>query len=92
MSFYDALKDHRIFCNQFLEGLDIMVVKIDPTTQRMKDNPVRNTKTQVWLECGPVRKGKTFSYTHDIDLDCGGDTFEQAIVELAKRVRGKYGD
>ena len=31
-------------------------------------------------------------YTHDIDLDCGGDTFEEAIIELAKLVKKYYGD
>lgn len=30
--------------------------------------------------------------SHDYDLDCGGDTFEEAIMKLAKLVFQHYGD
>ena len=56
---------------------------------KIEDNKVLNTKVQVWLECGPFVDG---AITHDIDLDCGDDTFEIAIVELAELVRKHYSD
>lgn len=30
------------------------------------------------------------TYSHDIELDCGGDTFEEAIIKLANLVRERY--
>lgn len=88
----------------FIESLDIAVVKVNPTTQRVEDDTELNTATRVWLECGPwdapenhpdwdseyyLQRGMP---THDIDLDCGGNTLEEAIVELASLVFKKYGD
>ena len=99
MDFYESfhfLMNHRKFEGRFLESLDIEVVKVDPKTKRIEDERTRNTLTQVWLECGPRYKGKTDDpfppvWTHDIDLDCGGDTFEAAIIRLAELVLKKYG-
>ncbi len=96
--FYEAfsfLKRHRIFAGRFLENLYIMVVKVDPRTKRIEDNAAHNTLTQVWLETGPLNKDRADSHepewTHDIYLDCGGDTFEEAIIRLATKVRRRYG-
>ena len=99
MDFYESfhfLHNHRIFKGGFLESLDIEVVKVDPKTKRIEDNRSGNTRTQVWRECGPPYKEKQIEsfpvcWTHDIDLDCGGDTFEEAIIRLAELVLKKYG-
>ena len=100
MDFYQAfhfLKNHRIFGDRFLESLDITVVKVDPKTKRVADKRERNTLTRVWLEAGPLIKrkpGKVWEgpdfYT-DPDLNCGGDTFEDAIICLAEKVLSIYG-
>jgi hypothetical protein len=50
---------------------------------------------QVWLEHGPweqLDKTSLPQHTHDWDLDCGGDTFEEAIIELANLVKRHYND
>ena len=99
MDFYQAfhfLKNHRIFGDRFLESLDIMVVKVDPRTRRIEDQRESNTMTQVWLESGPLIKkpGEVWDgsdFYHDIDLDCGGNTFEDAIICLAEKVLSIYG-
>ena len=97
--FYDAwmfLCGHPIFVNKddpthdasewyFTRNLDIEVVKVNPETDEIDDIKTKNTKTSVWLECGTNKD-------HDIDLDCGGDTFEEAIIKLAELVKRKYGD
>ena len=92
------LENHIIFSNQqtnpyhdsmFQQCLDIEVVKVNPETGSIDDNKVLNTKVQIWLEVGPYI-GTYFA--HDIDLDCGGDTFEEAIIELASLVKQKYSD
>ncbi len=90
--FYDAfnyLENHPIFKGHFNKCLEVEVVRVNPATMKIEDNKILNTKTQVWLECGPFVDGEI---THDIDLDCGDDTFEIAIVELAELVRKHYSD
>ena len=95
-SFYDAwnyLNNHKLYCNEFGDNdfvncIDIEVVKVNPDTMEISDNEDENTKVQVWLESGSYDKDD--GYYHDLDLDCGGDTFEQAIVNLAELVYKKY--
>lgn len=92
LNFYDAynyLYNHPIFNDKFLQCLDIEVVKINPETKMIDDNELLNTRTEIWLECGPYQKD---CLTHDLDLDCGGFTFEEAIIKLANLVRNYYGD
>ena len=92
MSFYDAwmfLSDHKIFNGLFECGLYTVVVKVNPQTNEIDDDPSKNTKVQVWLEHGPY---EGFEHTHDINLDCGGDTFEEAIIRLAELVKLHYPD
>lgn len=99
MDFYESfyfLKHHRIFRGRFLEGLDIAVVKVSPKTKRVEDDTSENTLTQVWLEAGPLSNEKSTGmhqpvWTHDLELDCGGNSFEEAICHLAERVLKKYG-
>jgi len=69
--------------------LDIQVVKVNPETMAIDDNDKLNTKVQIWLEAGAYRKECS---THDIDLDCGANALEEAIIELANLVQNKYGD
>lgn len=71
------------------ECLDIEVQKVNPLDNRVSNQLDLNTKTEVWLEAGPYIEGKR---THDIDLDCGADTFEEAAMKLAQLVYEKYGD
>lgn len=55
-----------------------------------------NTKTQWWYEFGPWslhpdEHGGHVS-THDYKLDGGADTYEQAVVDLARKVWENYGN
>lgn len=89
----------------FKQSLDIEVVKVNPLTNTVDDQPELNTKVEVWLESGPVLyiddteeldrndvvNGMVIS-THDYHLDCGADTFEAAVVRLARLVQEHYGD
>ena len=92
--FYEAwnyLENHKIFntglASRFVNCLNIEVVKVNPKTQEIDDDETKNTQIAVWLECGPYDKN---CMQHDIDLDCGADTFENAIVKLARLVKEKY--
>lgn len=103
MDFYEAynfLRYHPIACKDYCSYIEknlwIDVVKVNPATSKIDDDKTKNTNVEVWLEFGPIEfyddVAVPKAYTHDIDLDCGGDTFEEAICELAKLVKEKYGD
>jgi len=85
----------------FFANLDMTVQKVNPLTGSIDDNKALNTQVEIWLENGPwelVENPEFDIYgtgemaSHDIDLDCGGLSCEEAILEMAKLVRQKYGD
>lgn len=86
---FNYLHKHPLFQERFHECLDIEVVKVNPKTKSIDDDSSKNTETAVWLECGQYSK---YSAYHDINLDCGGRTFEEAIIKLANLVQKHYGD
>lgn len=78
--------------NNFRECLDIEVVKVNPETSTLEieeDKLHLNTKTEIWLEFGSWNE-EVNSSCHDYDLDCGGDSFEEAIINLANLVDEFY--
>lgn len=99
---WDFLQTHDCFkynhnnykVSYFEVALDIHYTKVDPETRAINlEEPSKNTKTEVWLECGyPIKlEDEKIHTTHDWDLDCGAKTFEKAIVKLAKLVKQKHG-
>lgn len=94
MNFYTAyhfLENHKLFNDAFAYSLYPIVVKVNPDTYAVEDDDTKNTKVRIWLECGGP-DDEYGGFVHDIDLDCGGDTFEEAIIELAKLVKKHYTD
>lgn len=80
-------------------AVSISVVKVDPVTGQIEDDETRNTLTEVWLEAGKIGWPREFTpehtqdgHWHDPDLDTGGETFEEAIINLAVRVHTRYGN
>lgn len=101
--FYKAftyLEKHYIFDGELGDRLYIDVVKVDPKTLSVENDENRNTLVQVWIECSIVSDEPLdeFETEHDVKhcwdyrLDVGGDTFEDAIINLAKRVKKYYPD
>ncbi len=83
--FYESflfLHDHPVFCNNFQDCLDISTYRKDPEEGKTERG------IGIWLECGPYEEEYM---VHDIRLDSEGDTFEEAIIELAEHVREVYG-
>ena len=86
------------------ECVDIEIAHVDPSTERIEDDPLRNTAFRVWLEAGPWHDGATddppmafdspdrWGASHDFRLDCGGPGLETALLELARRVEFYYCD
>lgn len=79
---YHFLKHHPK--GNFMDALDIDVVKVNPVTNEIDVDCSKNKQIQIWLETGPEIG------THDCALDCGGDTFEEALIRLARLVRKYY--
>ena len=89
-----------IIWSAFPKLLNIDVVKTNPDTHYIDDDDSKNIFTEVWLKIGPyaeetdrewIRVGSPkWNLTHDTRLDCGGGTFEKAIVKLANLVEKFY--
>lgn len=88
----------------FQRCLYIEVVRVDPSTGCVENDDSKNTQTVVWLESGPWYSKKEMEefcghewsdpmggHACDHELDCGGDTFEEAIIKLAALVLKHYG-
>lgn len=95
---YNWLEDHPVLNKfeirhgNFVHSLLIEVVKVNPDTNEIDDNDSLNTKVNIWLEAGsPVCHGAgVWGWTHDLNWDCGGETFEEAIIELQKKVEKDF--
>ena len=82
------------------DSVTIMVVKCNPENSHIEEDETLNTKTEVWVELGkrgwpkhPTDPPTTWDHHwHDVDLDCGADTYEQAIITAAILVHVAYGN
>jgi len=74
----------------FLNHTNIMVVKVNPKTFSIDDDVEKNTLTQVWLEPGTWEYSedtKKIEAFHHYQWDCGGNTFEEAVLKLANMIK-----
>ena len=82
--------------NTFAESLYIEFVRINPQTGAIDEDATKNTQIEVWLEGGaPVEdedSGVRYRVSHNHHLDCGGPTFEAALLQMATNVLECYGD
>ena len=77
----------------FNKCFDWQYQKVNPTTNSISDKLHENTKVQIWIECGAYSKvGGSYYPSHDTKLDCGGDTFDEALINLANLVLKHYGE
>lgn len=70
--------------------------KVCPETNRVEDDDDRNTRLQWWWEFGPWSlfpdEHGAHVPTHDYELDYGADTYELALIGLAKVIHREYGN
>jgi len=81
--------DEEFYESHFDQCLDIYVAKTNPEIKAIDNDISKNTKVEIWLEIGEWSSECRY---HDIELDCGGDTFEEAIINLAILVMEWYGE
>lgn len=93
----DFYKKHGFELTMFSTNTRVFVVKVDPDTYCIEEDESRNTKTVIWLETGRTINedigdgdGVQEMTEHDWRLDCGGDTYEEAIIKLANLIDETY--
>lgn len=95
---YEEDDDYESLLAKGYEECDWFGVKqIDLLYTERYGKPWSETKVSVWLELGYSRYYKDDSgwqshSVHDVHLDCSGDTYELALIELAGKVKELYGD
>lgn len=80
-------------------NLSIFYAKVNDKGQ-VDDDDSKNLYPECWLEIGsidydymcPWDNTTTRMEYHDVDLDVGGKTFDEALIKMAKRVRKLHGD
>lgn len=67
---------------------------VNPITGAIDPDDHLNTKFEWWVELSSVGCGDNGGHEmyHEWELDCGGDTAEEAIDNLYNLVLVKYGD
>lgn len=75
--------------------IDVYPVTVCPDTNEIAKDESLNTKPKIWVEVTVANKKcdqKIYKSYHDYDLDCTGDTYEEAINILYELVLNGYGD
>lgn len=82
--------------HNMLEGWpEITPHRVCPATNAIEDDESLNTRLQWWYEFGPwslYPDGHGVHATHDYQLDGGSDTYEQAVLDVARKVWDNYGN
>jgi len=106
ITIYERDLDPELFEQYWLEAEeddrndDSSYRSIEIEYEKFYGEPWKVDHVEVWLETGCVEYTKDLTegimeqvqHCHDIDLDVGGLTFEEAIINLAKLVKKHYGD
>ena len=90
------------------EHITFEYVHVDPATETIEDDDARNTAFRVWVEAGPPFDMRTdpnlpppeggwtldncWCSGHDLRLDCGAPTVEDALLKLADLVEQHYNE
>lgn len=77
-----------------LDGcIEVTPAKVNPETGERSEDPTKNTKLEFWVEVFTVGSwGADCTNVHDYECDTGGDTYELAIVAVAKEIYQRHGN
>ena len=93
----------KMFWQALPTALEVDFVMVDPETETVEKDEARNTAVRCWLEMGtfwrpeddpnwPDRPDYGPLCNHDVRLDSGGETFEDAFLDLCLKVLEFDGD
>lgn len=93
---YWWIQGHVAFLNPDMVECTIEITphNVCPDTERVERYEFLNTKTQYWIELiVPYEDTESNEWvsSHEIDMDCGGWTYDEAIDNLYDLVLKKYG-
>jgi hypothetical protein len=74
-------------------GVEVIPTKVNPVTGRCSEDQTKNTKLEFWAEvfmCSMV-PDETIRL-HDYERDTGGDTYQEAIVKVAREIYAHHGN
>ena len=76
------------------EGLEFEPAMVHPETQCISDVSADNTRLAVWVEVFPasLQDGGRDGRLHDYECDTGGDTYEDAVVAVAREIYNHHGN
>lgn len=76
------------------DGLEFRPAMVAPLTLRIEDDKSLNTLVQMWVEVFPSSLGDDGrdGRLHDSVCDTGGDTYEAAVIEVAKEIYKHHGN
>lgn len=69
--------------------IEITPHMVNPDSLEVSDFEEENTLLRLWVECGGYDEEGSF---HDWRLDCGGNTWEEAVSSLYELVLKEYGE
>lgn len=76
--------------------ISITPMFVNPDTRKVDNDDAKNIHLEIWIEAGPpMPPDENFDFvmsSHDYNLDCGGDTIDDALINLAALVKEHYGD
>lgn len=70
-----------------IRNLSVSIIKFNPKTKEIDDDKKKNTKIEYWIESG---KDWNCGREHDIRLDSHGESFDEALLHLARQVKKYY--
>ena len=90
---YYAIIDHEGIGYKHSQGqIELTPHLVNPLTRHIEEDTTLNTKYEWWVEFSKLDDKEDDCSTHYWELDCGGDTAEEAIDNLYKLVIAKYGE
>lgn len=94
-AYYWVLEHPKMQCDIFQPNIEMVPQLVNPLTKKIDDDESKNTEVNWWIEAGAYEyddHATSITPCHDLDLDCGGTTIDEALRELVRLVREKYGD
>jgi hypothetical protein len=88
-----GLMENRAVVDGGMGGIEIIPVMVNPADDTHSQDPRLNTKLAFWVEVFPraweIEPAKSL---HAYEQDTGGDTYEEAIVNVAAGIYEYYGN
>lgn len=90
---YYWIIDHEGIGDIYSQGtIELTPHLVNPINGRIEGDVSLNTKYEWWAEFSKFDKQGDDYQTHYSELDCGGDTAEEAVGALYELVLTKYGE